>query len=61
LGALKTLHLGHNQLSGPIPAELRQLLGALRVLWLQGNPQLSGQEALRLHLREHNPGCSFSC
>ena len=58
LGALKQLYLHDNQLSGPIPAELRQL-GALTHLYLHGNPQLSGQEALRLHLQEHNPGCNF--
>jgi Leucine-rich repeat (LRR) protein len=57
LGALTQLLLHRNQLSGPIPAELGQL-GALEYLWLQDNPQLSGQEALRLHLREHKPGCS---
>jgi Leucine-rich repeat (LRR) protein len=58
LGALTQLYLNQNQLSGPIPAELRQL-GALEYLYLQGNPQLSGQAALRLHLQEHNPGCTF--
>jgi Leucine-rich repeat (LRR) protein len=58
LGALTHLYLYQNQLSGPIPAELRQL-GALKTLYLDGNPQLSGQAALRLHLREHNPGCTF--
>ena len=54
------LHLNHNKLTGPVPAELGQL-GALKGLYLTGNPQLSGQEALRLHLREHNPGCFFQC
>jgi Leucine-rich repeat (LRR) protein len=58
LGALKELSLSKNQLSGPIPAELRQF-GALKYLYLDGNPQLSGQEALRLHMQEHNPGCTF--
>jgi Leucine-rich repeat (LRR) protein len=58
LGALMHLWLHHNQLSGPIPAELRQS-GALKYLNLHENPQLSGQEALRLHLQEHNPGCTF--
>ena len=60
LGALTHLSLRENQLSGPIPAELGQL-GALTQLYLNGNPQLSGQEALRLHLQEHNPGCTFAC
>ena len=60
LGALKVLYLHNNQLSGPIPAELRQL-GKLKFLLLQDNQQLSGQEALRLHLREHNPGCILNC
>jgi hypothetical protein len=60
LGALTHLFLQRNQLSGQIPAELRQL-GALKYLFLSGNPQLSGQEALRLHLQEHNPGCKFYC
>jgi hypothetical protein len=58
LGALAFLSLSGNQLSGQIPAELRQL-GALTQLYLYGNPQLSGQAALRLHLQEHNPGCTF--
>ena len=58
LGALEALYLHENQLSGPIPAELRQL-GALEDLYLDNNEHLSGQEALRLHLREHNPGCTF--
>jgi Leucine-rich repeat (LRR) protein len=58
LGALTKLYLYTNQLSGPIPAELRQL-GALTSLYLHGNQQLSGQEALRVHLQEHNPGCTF--
>jgi hypothetical protein len=60
LGALEYLYLFGNQLSGPIPAELGQL-GALKILQLQRNPQLSGQAALRLYLREHNPGCNFFC
>ena len=60
LGALTQLLLSENQLSGPIPAELRQL-GALTNLLLQGNKQLSGHEALRLQLQEHNPGCEFYC
>jgi Leucine-rich repeat (LRR) protein len=55
-GALTHLCLEMNQLSGPIPVELGQL-GALKVLSLYQNQQLSGQEALRLHLKEHNPGC----
>ena len=59
LGALTQLFLNANQLSGPIPAELRQL-GALEDLYLDNNEHLSGQEALRLHLQEHNPGCTFS-
>jgi hypothetical protein len=58
LGALRILCLFNNQLSGPIPAELRQL-GALTMLYLFGNQQLSGQEALRLHMQEHNPGCTL--
>jgi hypothetical protein len=33
--------------------------GALKLLYLNGNPQLSGQAALRLHLREHNPICDM--
>jgi hypothetical protein len=53
------LFLSTNQLSGPIPVRLRQL-GKLTYLWLQGN-QLSGQEALRVHMREHNPACNFYC
>jgi hypothetical protein len=52
LGALTELHLQVNQLSGAIPAELGQL-GALTCLCLQRNPQLSGQKALCLQLREH--------
>jgi hypothetical protein len=60
LGALKFLYLDNNQLSGPVPAELGQL-GALEYLWLQRNQQLSGQEALRLHLREHSLVCDFRC
>jgi Leucine-rich repeat (LRR) protein len=56
LGALTELCLHWNQLSGSIPAELGQL-GALQYLYLQQNPRLSGQAALRLHMREHNPGC----
>jgi hypothetical protein len=59
LGELKHLFLSDNQLSGPIPVELRQL-GKLVYLWLNNN-QLSGQEALRLHLREHNSACNFYC
>jgi Leucine-rich repeat (LRR) protein len=59
LGALTRLFLDNNQLSGPIPAELWQL-GALKSLWLRGNQQLSGQEALRLYMQQHNPGCSLS-
>jgi hypothetical protein len=31
----------------------------LEMLFLFDNRQLSGQEALRLHLEEHNPGCDF--
>ena len=58
LGALTHLILHANQLSGPIPAELGQL-GALKHLFLGGNPQLSDQEALCLHLQQHNPGCYF--
>jgi hypothetical protein len=58
LGALTRLYLQYNQLAGPISAELGQL-GALTHLYLIGNPQLSGQAALRLHLQEHNPGCYF--
>ena len=49
-----------NQLSGPIPAELRQL-GALQHLDIVMNRMLSGKEALRLHLQEHNPECSCIC
>jgi hypothetical protein len=60
LSALKKLFLYGNKLTGPVPAELGQL-GALKYLNLLGNPQLSGQEALRLHLQEHNPGCTFYC
>jgi hypothetical protein len=61
LGELKTLLLQDNQLSGPILAELWQLgAGALKTLYLQNNP-LSGQEALRLHLQEHNPDFNFKC
>ena len=55
---LQELFLHMNQLSGPIPAELGQL-GALTHLYLDYNPQLSGQAALCLHLQEHNPGCTF--
>ena len=58
LGALTHLFLQRNQLSGQIPAELGQAR-ALKMLYLNNNPQLSGQEALRLHLQEHNPGCNF--
>jgi hypothetical protein len=36
-------------------------LGGLKQLYLGENPQLSGQAALRLHLREHNPGGNVSC
>ena len=59
LGELQSLYLHMNQLTGPIPVELRQL-GELEFLDLQNN-QLSGQKALRLHLREHNPACTFFC
>jgi hypothetical protein len=48
-----------DQLPGPIPVELLQL-GKLKYLGLQAN-QLSGQEALHLHLQEHNPACYFEC
>ena len=59
LGALTSLFLSRNQLSGPIPFELRQL-GKLKHVYLQEN-KLSGQEALRIHLQEHNPECNFFC
>jgi hypothetical protein len=59
LGALTVLSLHTNQLSGPIPAEMGQL-GALKELRLHNNLHLSGKEALRLHMREHNPGCLFT-
>jgi hypothetical protein len=58
LRALAVLNLSENELSGPIPAELRQLW-ALEHLSVQVNPQLSGQQALHLHLQEHNPCCCF--
>jgi hypothetical protein len=58
VGALTHLFLHMNQLSGPSPAELGQL-GVLTHLHLDGNPHLSGQAALRLHLREYKAGCSF--
>ena len=60
LSALRVLNLCGNKLTGCIPAVLGQL-GALKSLWLRGNQhqQLSGHEALALHLREHNPGCYF--
>jgi hypothetical protein len=60
LAVLMKLKLSWNQLSGPIPAELRQL-GGLQYLNLANNQQLSGQEALCLHLQEHNPECSVYC
>jgi hypothetical protein len=50
------LHLNDNQLSGAIPAELGQL-AALQFLDLVSNQQLTGQEALRGYVAEHNPGC----
>jgi Leucine-rich repeat (LRR) protein len=59
LGELQSLYLHMNQLTGPIPVELRQL-GKLNNLYLENN-QLFGLEALRLYLREHNPGCSVYC
>jgi Leucine-rich repeat (LRR) protein len=58
LGALTHLYLHQNQLSGPIPLELGQL-GVLTTLALDDNQELSGQAALRLHLQQHNPGCTF--
>ena len=58
LGALTELWLDGNELSGPIPAELGQL-AALQCLTLVENQQLTGQEALRSYMEEHNPDCDL--
>jgi Leucine-rich repeat (LRR) protein len=59
LGALTHLWLSNNQLSGPIPAELGQLV-ALTTLYLCGrHNQLTGQEAFREYMEEHNPDCDL--
>ena len=58
LAALKCLSLSSNELSGPIPAELGQL-AALEQLNLKSNQQLTGQEALRGYMEEHNPDCDL--
>jgi hypothetical protein len=59
LGALINLHLHENELSGPIPVELAQAgAGSLGELYLQGN-QLSGQEAFRECMEEHNAECDL--
>jgi hypothetical protein len=36
------------------------LLGGLTKLFLFNN-KLTGQEALRTHMQEHNPACGFFC
>jgi hypothetical protein len=56
LEALTGLFLNDNQLSEAIPAELA--LPALDFLRLQIN-QLSGQEAFRSQMQEHNPECDL--
>jgi Leucine-rich repeat (LRR) protein len=58
LGALKVLSLHSNYLSEVIPAELARLLSALTCLYLSDN-QLSGQEAFRSQMEEHNPKCEL--
>jgi hypothetical protein len=63
LSALKMLWLHRNQLTGPIPAELGQL-PALEFLYLNDQPalednQLSGREAFRSQMQEHNPECNL--
>jgi hypothetical protein len=59
LVALRYLNLTHNELSGPIPAELGEL-AALESLHLDSNQQLTGQEALRGYMEEHNPDCEIT-
>jgi Leucine-rich repeat (LRR) protein len=61
LGALKSLYLSGNQLSEVIPAELARL-PALASLYLMNNHpagQLSGHEAFRSQMQEHNPECKL--
>jgi hypothetical protein len=53
LGRMAYLALNINQ-TGPNPTELGQL-GGLTDLFLNVNPQLSGQEAFRGHMQEHHP------
>ena len=58
LAELTELCLDKNQLVGPIPAELGQL-AALEHLTLHDNQQLTGHEALRGCMEEHNPDCKL--
>jgi Leucine-rich repeat (LRR) protein len=58
LGALTVLWLNDNELSGAIPTELGQR-AALEFLYLAGNQQLTGQEALRGYIEEHNGDCEL--
>ena len=60
MGALTHLYLDHNELSGPVPANLGQL-AALQYLLLNGNQQLTGQEALCDYMEEHSPDCVVDC
>jgi hypothetical protein len=34
-------------------------MGALKELFLDVNPQLTGQEALQGHMQEHHPDCKL--
>ena len=54
-GGVQELSLDKNQLSGPIPAELRQM-EALQYLSLNANQQLTGQEAFQDHTCKSTTG-----
>jgi hypothetical protein len=58
LTALAVLDLSWNPLTGAIPEEIRQLPALARIR-LMGT-HLSGQEAFRQYIQEHNPGCDIT-